>query len=111
MAGIVHSRVWTAGGPRGFEIEGEKIGANTTLILTNMASGTGPRLHKHPYAEVWVIHSGGARFTAGTETIDAGPGDIVHVEAETPHKFVVTDAPAKMVCIHTAAKFHTDWLE
>ncbi len=111
MAGIVHSRVWTTGGPTGFEIEGAEIGANTTLILTDMAEGKGPRLHKHPYAEVWVIHSGAARFTAGAETIDAAAGDIVHVEAETPHKFVVTEGPAKMVCIHTAAKFHTDWLE
>ena len=111
MPGLVHSRVWTVGGPRGYEIEGHEIGADTTLILTDMAAGKGPRLHKHPYAEVWVIHSGAARFTAGAETIDAGPGDIVHVEAELPHKFVVTDGPAKMVCIHTAAKFHTDWLE
>jgi mannose-6-phosphate isomerase-like protein (cupin superfamily) len=111
MPGLVHSRVWTEGGPVGFEIEGTEIGADTTLILTDMAAGKGPRLHKHPYPEVWVIHSGAARFTAGTETIDAGPGDIVHVEPEMPHKFVVTEGPAKMVCIHTAARFHTDWLE
>jgi mannose-6-phosphate isomerase-like protein (cupin superfamily) len=111
VPGLVHSRVWTEGGPTGFEIEGHEIGADTTLILTDMAAGKGPRLHKHPYAEVWVIHSGAARFTAGPETIDAGPGDIVHVEAELPHKFVVTEGPAKMVCIHTAPRFHTDWLE
>jgi quercetin dioxygenase-like cupin family protein len=111
VAGLVHSGVWTQGGPRGFEIEGAEIGADTTLILTDMAAGKGPRLHKHPYPEVWVIHSGAARFTAGAETIDAGPGDIVHVEAQMPHKFVVTQGPAKMVCIHTAPKFHTDWLE
>lgn len=111
MSGIVHSGVWTAGGPRDFELEGAEIGAETTLILTDMAEGRGPRLHKHPYAEIWVIHAGAARFTAGEEMIEAGPGDIVHVEAERPHKFVVTKGPAKMVCIHTAGRFHTDWLE
>jgi quercetin dioxygenase-like cupin family protein len=103
--------MWTEGGPRGFELEGARIGADATLILTDMAEGKGPRLHKHPYAEVWVIHAGAARFTAGAETIEAGVGDVVHVEAETPHKFVVTEGPAQMVCIHVAAKFHTDWLE
>jgi quercetin dioxygenase-like cupin family protein len=111
MAGIIHSRVWTAAGPKDFEIEGVNLGAETTLILTDMAAGHGPRLHKHPYPELWVIHTGAVTFTAGAETIEAGAGDIVHVEAELPHKFVVTDGPAKMVCIHTAARFHTDWLE
>lgn len=111
MAGVVRSGIWTAGGPKGFDLEGAEIDANTTLILTDMDVGRGPRLHKHPYAEVWVIMDGGARFTAGSETIDAGVGDIVHVEAEMPHKFTVTAAPARMVCIHTAPKFHTDWLE
>lgn len=111
MAGVVHSRIWTEGGPKDFEIEGAEIGANATLILTDMAVGRGPRLHKHPYAEVWVVIAGAVRFTAGAETIDAGTGDVVHVEADTPHKFVVTEEPAKMVCIHTAPRFHTDWLE
>ena len=111
MAGIVRTGIWTADGPRAFEIEGAEIGATSTLILSDMAVGRGPRLHKHPYAEVWVIHSGAVRFTAGDETIDAATGDIVHVEAEKPHKFTVTEGPAKMVCIHTAARFHTDWLE
>jgi quercetin dioxygenase-like cupin family protein len=111
MAGVVHTGIWSDGGPKGFEIEGAKIGANSTLILTDMAAGRGPRLHKHPYAEVWVILAGATRFTAGDDTIDAGVGDIVHVEAEKPHKFTVTAGPAKMVCIHTAERFHTDWLE
>lgn len=111
MAGVVRSGMWTAGGPRGFDLEGMRIGTETTLILTDMDEGRGPKLHRHPYAEIWVIHAGAARFTAGDETIEAGPGDIVHVEAGKPHKFVVTAGPAKMVCIHTAARFHTDWLE
>jgi quercetin dioxygenase-like cupin family protein len=111
MAGMVHSRIWSERGPRDFEIEGAEIGANATLILTDMAAGRGPRLHKHPYGEVWVVIEGATRFTAGEETIEATTGDVVHVEAEMPHKLVVTQGPAKMVCIHTAPKFHTDWLE
>ena len=113
MAGIVHTGLWSGdGAPTGYDLEGHEIGAGTTLILTDMKTGTGPRLHKHPYPELWVVMAGRARFTAGSETIEAGAGDIVHVEAELPHKFVVTsDEPAKMVCIHEAAKFTTIWLE
>jgi quercetin dioxygenase-like cupin family protein len=111
MAGLVRSKIWTKAGPSSFDIEGAEIGANTTLILTDMKAGTGPRLHKHPYPEIWVIYAGACQFTAGEETIEAGPGDIVHVEAELPHRFVVTEGPARMVCIHTAPKFTTIWLE
>lgn len=111
MPGVVRSGIWTDSGPHGFDLEGETIGADTTLILTDMAEGRGPKLHKHPYAEIWVICQGAARFTAGSETIEAGVGDIVNVEAEMPHKFVVTAGPARMVCIHVAPRFHTDWLE
>jgi mannose-6-phosphate isomerase-like protein (cupin superfamily) len=111
VAGIVRSGIWTDGGPRGFDLEGADIGTETTLILVDMEEGRGPRLHKHPYAEIWVINAGAALFTAGEETIEAGAGDIVHVEAGMPHKFLVTEGPARMVCIHTAARFQTDWLE
>lgn len=111
MPGVVRSGIWTEGGPRGFDLEGETIGADATLILADMDAGRGPRLHKHPYGEIWVIQQGAARFTAGEKTIDAGVGDVVHVEAQMPHKFVVTEGPAKMVCIHLAPRFHTDWLE
>jgi mannose-6-phosphate isomerase-like protein (cupin superfamily) len=112
MSGVIHTGIWTQGGTRDFELEGAEIGSPSTLILTDMAKNRGPRLHRHPYPEVWVILAGAARFTAGDEIIDAGPGDIVHVEADTPHKFVVTsEEPAKMVCIHHAPRFTTVWLE
>jgi mannose-6-phosphate isomerase-like protein (cupin superfamily) len=47
----------------------------------------GPDLHKHPYSETWIVRSGKARFTANDQEIEAGPGDIIVVTAETPHKF------------------------
>jgi mannose-6-phosphate isomerase-like protein (cupin superfamily) len=112
MAGVIQSNAWAPEVTHDFDLEGATIASPSTLILTNMPPGKGPRLHKHPYVEVWVVFEGTARFTAGDDLIDAGPGDIVHVEADMPHKFVVTgDTPAKMVCIHLAPKFTTIWLE
>jgi quercetin dioxygenase-like cupin family protein len=112
VAGVVRSGVWTPGGPRDFDLEGAAIGSPSTLILADMAPGTGPRLHKHPYVESWVVIEGSVRFTAGDEVIEAVTGDVVHVEAELPHRFVVTgETPAKLVCIHHAAAFTTIWLE
>lgn len=114
MAGRIETGLWTDAGAAktGFDLEGAEIGTATTLILTDMKTGRGPRLHKHPYPEIWVIAAGRALFTAGTQTFEAGPGDIVHVDADMPHKFVVTsEGPARMVCIHEAARFTTTWLE
>jgi mannose-6-phosphate isomerase-like protein (cupin superfamily) len=109
---VVRSGTWTAGGPRSFDAEGAEHGAGVTLILTDMAEGRGPRLHKHPYGEIWVVASGRARFTGGGEEVEASTGDIVYVSAETPHKFVsIGEEQLRMVCIHEAPKFTTVWLE
>jgi quercetin dioxygenase-like cupin family protein len=113
MAEIVRTGMWAEGAKvRDWDLEGEKLGIDATLILTDMDEGQGPRLHKHPYPETWVITSGTAKFTAGDDTIIARIGDVVKVEAELPHKFVaVGPEPLRMLCIHHAPKFTTVWLE
>jgi len=37
--------------------------------------------------EVYVVLEGHSRFTAGTRTRDAGPGDTIFVPAGLPHRF------------------------
>ncbi len=112
MAEIVHTGTWLPGGRRGADLIGAEHGANVTLILADMLPGTGPRLHTHPYGELWVIVDGAADFTAGEKAISASVGDVVYVEPNLSHKFVVTgDKPVRMVCIHEAARFETRWLE
>jgi len=36
--------------------------------------GGGPKLHKHPYEEIFVVQEGTATFTAGDETIKVEGG-------------------------------------
>jgi mannose-6-phosphate isomerase-like protein (cupin superfamily) len=43
-------------------------GANISIILESTTKvGVGPRLHKHPYAETFIIRRGWATFTVGSE--------------------------------------------
>ena len=43
-------------------------GANISIILESTTrAGVGPRLHKHPYAETFLIRRGWATFTGGAE--------------------------------------------
>jgi mannose-6-phosphate isomerase-like protein (cupin superfamily) len=68
-------------------LKGAEHGATISLIQDRSEPGSGPRLHKHPYDETWVVIDGNLTFQAGAERLDAGPGDIVIVPPDTPHKF------------------------
>jgi mannose-6-phosphate isomerase-like protein (cupin superfamily) len=100
----------SAGGTVTFE--GEPYGSGVSFFLVNNRPGAGPDLHRHPYAETWIVRSGRAWFTADGKGVEAGPGDIVVVEAETPHKFknVGTDR-LEIVCIHASPRMIQEDLE
>ena len=97
---------------RTVQLEGERYGAGISLILVDNEPGQGPGLHRHPYPETWVVRSGRALITAGEEELEAGPGDIVVVEADTPHGFRnLGPGRLEIVCIHAAGRMVTDWLD
>jgi mannose-6-phosphate isomerase-like protein (cupin superfamily) len=93
-------------------LKGADHGATISLILDHSEPNHGPRLHKHPYDEVWVVIDGNLTFQAGDEQLDAGAGDIVIVPPDTPHKFTNRGpGKANLVCIHANPAFVTEWLE
>ena len=57
---------------------GAEHGATVSLIFDNSDPGGGPRLHRHPYDETWVVQED-ATFQAGDELLHAAPGDVVIV--------------------------------
>jgi quercetin dioxygenase-like cupin family protein len=93
-------------------LKGAEHGATISVILDHSEPGHGPRLHQHPYDETWVVIGGDLTFQAGDEELRAGPGDIVIVPPDTPHKFTNNGpGPANLVCIHAHPTFVTEWLE
>jgi mannose-6-phosphate isomerase-like protein (cupin superfamily) len=93
-------------------LKGAEHGATISLILDRSEPGHGPRLHQHPYDETWVVIEGNLTFVAGGQHLEAGPGEIVIVPPNTPHKFT-SNGPerANLVCIHANPTFETEWLE
>jgi mannose-6-phosphate isomerase-like protein (cupin superfamily) len=93
-------------------LKGAEHGATISLILDHSEPGHGPRLHRHPYDETWVVVEGNLTFQAGEEELKAGPGDIVIVPPGAPHKFT-NDGPGRsnLVCIHANPTMVTEWLE
>jgi mannose-6-phosphate isomerase-like protein (cupin superfamily) len=95
------------------EFEGFEHGdVGLSFILVNGEPGGGPRLHRHPYAEVFVIQEGRATFTVEGQTIDAAAGQVVVARPGEAHKFVNSgDGPLKQLDIHASDRFITEWLE
>ena len=93
-------------------LEGAAHGATISLILDHSEPGDGPRLHRHPYDETWLVLAGQLTFTAGDQEFEAGPDDIVIVPPDTPHKFINRGTErARLICIHASSSFQTEWLE
>jgi mannose-6-phosphate isomerase-like protein (cupin superfamily) len=85
--------------------EGEAHGSGVSFFHVNNEPGAGPGLHTHPYSETWIVRSGSALFTAEGEELEAGPGDIIVVGPETPHKFTNSGTERlEMVCIHASPR-------
>jgi mannose-6-phosphate isomerase-like protein (cupin superfamily) len=93
-------------------LEGEPYGSGVSFFLVNNLPGEGPDLHRHPYPETWIVRSGAARFTAGDDEIEVGPGDIAVVSSETPHKFKNIGAERlDIICIHPSPRIIQEDLE
>ena len=101
-----------ATGETSYGFQGRHHGAGISFIVVDAPPGSGPRLHKHPYEEVFVVQEGAATFTAGDEVIEAKGGQVVVVPAGVPHKFVNSGAgPLRQIDIHPTERFVTEWLE
>ena len=96
-----------------FEFEGQHFGdTNVSFIVIDAPPGSGPKLHKHPYEEVFVVQEGSVTFTVGHDTIEATGGQILVVPAGIPHKFVSSGAGRlRQIDIHVSRRFITEWLE
>ena len=96
-----------------FELEGSRYGnAGVSVILVDLPPGEGPKLHMHPYEEVFIIQEGHANYTIGSTTLEASAGQIAIVPAGVPHKFVNSGTGRlRQVDIHHSPRFITQWLE
>ena len=95
----------------GFEAIGADTGAQVSIIAVDAAPGAGPRLHRHPYEEVFVILEGEATFTLGDTEQVARAGTVAVAPAGVAHRFVNTGSMRlDQVDIHVSPRFETEWL-
>ena len=91
---------------------GEHGGIPISFFWVQSSPGKGPRLHKHPYEEIFVILEGHATFTVGESTLEVDGGHVVIGPAGVPHKFVNSgEGTLRQINIHPSAEVITEWLE
>jgi mannose-6-phosphate isomerase-like protein (cupin superfamily) len=83
-----------------------------SVILVHAPPGAGPRLHRHSYAEVFVVESGAATFTIGSQTLEVSAGHVVVSPPGEAHGFTNTgEGELRLTAIHGAGRFATEWLD
>jgi mannose-6-phosphate isomerase-like protein (cupin superfamily) len=94
------------------EFQGHHHDVGVSFIVIDAPPGSGPKLHRHPYEEVFVVQEGSATFTVGEATIEVSGGQVAVVPAGVPHKFVNSGTRRlRQIDIHANERFVTEWLE
>jgi mannose-6-phosphate isomerase-like protein (cupin superfamily) len=95
------------------DLEGWTVGSAVSIIqeYTDRV-GSGPRLHRHPYTETFLVRRGAALFTVGDERVVVAGGQSLVAPALVPHRFEVLDRGFfESIHIHANDRFVTEWLE
>ena len=79
-------------------------------MVIDAPPGSGPKLHRHPYEEVFIVQEGSVTFTARRHH-RGERWPIVVVPAGVPHKFVNSGDGPPAVDIHASERFIAEWLE
>jgi len=81
------------------------------VILVHSRPGVGPKLHRHPYHEVFLVESGRATFQIGDRTAVVEGGHVVVSPPGEAHGFTNTGTgELRVTAIHGAGRFNTEWL-
>ena len=81
------------------------------VILVHSRPGVGPKLHRHPYSEVFIVESGQATFQIGEKTVVVDGGHVVVSPPGEAHGFTNTGSgELRLTAIHGAGRFDTEWL-
>jgi len=82
-----------------------------SVILVHSQPGVGPKVHRHPYPEVFIVESGQATFQIGDDSIVVESGNVVVSPAGEAHGFVNSGTgELRLTAIHGSGRFLTEWL-
>ncbi|BCJ89614.1 hypothetical protein IZ6_03490 [Terrihabitans soli] len=80
------------------------IGEFMKVGIVTKPEGDGPALHEHPNEEQWTyILAGELHFILGDEDKIVGPGTLVHIPRNVPHRSRPVNGPATFLTVKSPA--------
>lgn len=71
------------------------VGEFMKVAIVTKPEGDGPALHEHPNEEQWTyVLEGQLHFILGDEEKIVGPGELVHIPRNVPHRSRPVNGPA-----------------
>ena len=91
-------------------LDGADHGLRTSVMLSVITQGGGPRRHRHPHAEVFVVQEGNGRFEVDGESFDGEAGDVLIVPPNAWHAFANRGTTLlRLVAIHENPRAVIEW--
>ena len=92
--------------------QGNKHGVNVSFFIVHFSPGKGPRKHRHPYEETFIILDGEIEAIVDGETKTLVANQIVVIPAGAWHEFKNrSEAPVFMINVHPVPEMITEWAE
>jgi quercetin dioxygenase-like cupin family protein len=89
--------------------QGSDHGMSTSMMLSTIVPG-GPRRHRHPHAEAFVLHEGQATFEVDGERLVGQVGDVVLIPPDAWHGFTNSGSgPLRLTAIHENRRAVTEF--
>lgn len=90
--------------------QGFEHGANVSFFVVQFSQGKGPKKHRHPYEETFIVLDGEIEAIVDGDTQLLGNDMIAVIPAHTWHEFKNrSEKTARLVNIHPVAKMITEW--
>ena len=90
--------------------QGAMHGANVSFFMVKFSPGKGPRKHRHPYEETFILLEGEIEATLDGITQTLRENHIVVIPAGTWHEFKnQSERAVFMVNIHPVPEMITEW--
>ena len=99
--------------PPGQEVaifQGAKQGANVSFFIVQFSPGKGPKKHRHPYEETFIILEGEIEAIVDGKAETLRENNIVIIPAGTWHEFKNrSEKPVFMINLHPVPEMVTEW--
>ena len=90
--------------------QGVKHGANVSFFIVHFSPGKGPRKHRHPYEETFILLEGEIEAIVDDQKETLRENSIVVIPAGAWHEFKsCSEKQVFMVNIHPAPEMITEW--